>query len=223
MTDAKTGRTTDSTTPGTVSDLDAMTHASLDQLEAYYDKWSESYEEDLLGMGYDAPQRAAAAMNERGIDHAQPVLDAGCGTGLTGLHLRKIGFEHITGVDYSTVSLEKARRKGCYAELKRLNLNEPLDFADDWFAAAQCVGTLTYVDNIPGLMREFCRVVRPGGIVSFTHRLDLYDDGFRSALREIEEVGTWASIHHSEPRAYIPDHDDFGDDKAIIYDMYRVN
>lgn len=223
MADANVGKTTDSPPTGTVSDLGDMTHADLEQLEAYYDQWSASYEEDLLGMGYNAPKVAAEALDKQGIDHAQPVLDAGCGTGLTGLHLRERGFAAITGADYSSVSLEKARQKGCYSELKRLNLDEPLDFATDQFAAAQCIGTLTYVKNMAGLMREFHRVVRPGGIVSFTHRLDLYDDGFAAILKTMVDDGLWTVVHHSEPRPYIPDHKDFGDEQAIIYDMFRVN
>jgi len=199
-----------------------MTDATLEQLENYYDHWSSSYEEDLLGMGYDAPQRAAEALHKQGLDIRQPVLDAGCGTGLTGLHLSKLGFSDITGIDYSGASLDKARQKGCYSDLQRMDMNDPLAFPDNHFAAAQCIGTLTYVKNMTGLMREFQRVVRPGGIVSLTHRLDLYDETFKSVLKGLVDDGLWTHIHHSDPQPYIPGHKDFGDTKTIIYDMFRV-
>jgi len=223
VTDTSAISTTTSTSSKDSSALDGMTNANLQQLEKYYDSWSSSYEEDLLGMGYDAPQRAAEALTKHDIDPAHPVLDAGCGTGLTGLHLKKLGFSEITGVDYSTASLDKARQKGCYSDLKRMDMNHPLTFTDNHFAAAQCIGTLTYLSNMDGLMREFQRVVRAGGIVSITHRLDLYDDAFKSVLQGIVDDGLWSHIHHSDPQPYIPGHDDFGDDKAIIYDMFRVN
>ncbi|GEO80751.1 methyltransferase type 11 [Pararhodospirillum oryzae] len=200
-----------------------MTHADLPQLEAYYDRWSATYEDDLLSKGYDAPVRAAEILDQHGVDRARPVLDAGCGTGLTGLHLKKRGFSAVIGADYSTASLDKAREKGCYADLKRLDMNQTLGFPDNHFAAAQCIGALTYVKNMAGLMREFQRVVCPGGIVSFTHRLDLYTESFKTLLKKIEDEGLWTSIHRSEPQPYIPGHQDFGDDKAIIYDVFRVN
>lgn len=223
MTNANTREATEGTRAVDATHLDGMTHADLGALEKYYDIWCATYEEELLGMGYDAPQKAAEALAGQGLDPALPVLDAGCGTGLTGLHLKERGFTAVTGADYSTGSLAKAREKGCYSDLKRLNLNEPLDFPDDHFVAAQCIGTLTYVKNMPGLMREFQRVVRPGGIVSLSHRLDLYDKAFEAALKAVTDAGRWTVIHHSEPHPYIPGHEDFGDDKAIIFDMFRVN
>jgi len=223
MTDANSVKTTDSGVRGDSTVLSDMTHADLGKLEAYYDKWSASYEDDLLSKGYNAPEMAAEALHRHDLDRALPVLDAGCGTGLTGLHLKKRGFGEVVGVDYSMASLEKAREKECYSDLRRMNLNEPMEFPDDHFVAAQCIGALTYMKNMDMLMREFRRVVRPGGIVSFTHRVDLYDDGFRAILSTMEDEGLWTGIHRSEPMPYIPGHNDFGDDKAIIYDMFRVN
>ncbi|MGH6859275.1 MAG: class I SAM-dependent DNA methyltransferase [Phyllobacterium sp.] len=205
------------------AELAKMANSSLGDLENYYDKWSDSYDKDLMAMGYEAPRVAAEAVRNQGVDPAKPVLDAGCGTGLTGLELRKAGFEQIMGVDLSTASLELARQKGCYKELKRQNLNEPLGFSDDQFVAAQCVGTLSYVDNIPGLMREFCRVVCPSGIVLFTHRVDLLNGHFESLLDEIAEESLWTPLFRSQPKPYIPGHKDFGEEKTIIYDIYQVN
>lgn len=202
--------------------LGAMTHAGLDELQQYYDRWSSSYENDLLSMGYDAPERAAAALREQGIDPGVPILDAGCGTGLTGKALQAQGFERVTGLDISGESLAKAKAKGCYERLVQCNLNEPLALDDDAFGAAQCIGTLTYVDNIEGLMRELCRVVRPTGVVQFTHRQDLYDDAFSAALARLVGEGVWSLLSHSTPQPYIPQHADFDSAKDIYYDMYRV-
>ena len=213
----------ESSTNETMGTLAEMTNASPDKLARYYDQWSGSYDNDLANIGYIAPAVAAETLSKQDIDRTKPVLDAGCGTGLTGLQLQKCGFDRIIGLDISTASLAKARQKGCYQELKQQNLNEPLNFTDDQFAAAQCVGTLTYVRNVAGLMREFCRVVCPGGVVLFTHRTDLYDDRFKSVIDEISTAGFWTPILHSGPSTYLPGHADFGDEKTIIYDIYRVN
>lgn len=203
--------------------LDGMTGADTGTLERFYDGWAKSYDSDLRAMGYAAPGRAAAIMRDFGIGRSQPVLDAGCGTGLTGVELRRCGFTAITGVDVSAASLEEARAKGCYATLKRQDLNETLAVPDAAFAAAQCIGTLTYVSNVEGLMREFCRVVRSGGIVTFTHRVDLRDDNFVAVLDRLVAEGRWSSVARSAPQTYLPGHEDFSrSEKAIIYDTFRI-
>ncbi|EXJ16074.1 class I SAM-dependent DNA methyltransferase [Imhoffiella purpurea] len=219
MTDPRTKQTEERD----VTKLIGVTSAKLEELEQYYDSWSATYEQDLTSMGYDAPQVAAKAIENHGIDPSQPILDAGCGVGLTGLHLGERGYRSIVGLDYSGKSLERSGERGCYSELKRADLNDPLEFPDDHFGAAQCIGTLTYVENMAGLMREFHRVVKPGGIVQLSHRVDLYDDGYRKALSDLTEKGLWTHVHHSDPHPYIPGHQDFGDDQAIIFDIFRVN
>lgn len=222
MTEASTERVDQAGIAGVASELAEMASASTASLVDYYDKWAASYDADLLAMGYEAPKVAAQALKEAGADPAGPILDAGCGTGLSGLELKKAGFSGIVGIDISPASLELARDKGCYFELKVQDLNGPLDFPEDRFAGAECVGTLTYIDNVAGFVGEICRVVQPAGIVLFTQRVDLYDDAFKATLREACEAGLWTHLSHSDPRPYIPGHKDYGTTKMIIYDVFRV-
>ncbi|OSQ38051.1 class I SAM-dependent DNA methyltransferase [Thalassospira mesophila] len=223
MVDASDGNTSHNSVSNTASDLVNMTHASPEALAAYYDKWATSYEKDLLAMGYQAPARAAQIMTTQGLHAKSPILDAGCGTGLTGLELSNQGFSHITGIDISPESLKQAKTKACYQTLKIQNMNRQLDFAANSFAAAQCIGALTYVDNVEGLMREFSRLVITDGIIVFSHRVDLYDGDFSATLQALSDDGTWSLVDHSSPQPYIPDHADFGDEKTIHYDIYRVH
>ena len=73
-----------------------------------YRNWAGSYDADLPRMGYEAPKRAASIMVEQGVPFDAPILDAGCGTGLTGLELSKAGYSDITGIDLSLESLQAA-------------------------------------------------------------------------------------------------------------------
>ena len=204
------------------SDLTKMTDADPKTLAAYYDQWAESYDRDLPKMGYDAPVRAAAIMVEQDVAVDAPILDAGCGTGLTGLELSKAGYRDITGIDLSLESLQAAEAKGVYRHLKVRDMNKPLAFGDNGFAAVQCIGTLTYVREIKQLFSEFCRVVKRGGIVCFTQRTDLYDDAFTKAIQATTKARKWELISHSDPMPYLPNHEDFADKKHIFYDVYRV-
>lgn len=222
MTGASDGRSSSDGFSDNASDLTSMTDADPQALAAYYDKWAESYDADLPKMGYDAPKRAAAIMVEQGVPFDAPVLDAGCGTGLTGLELSRAGYRDITGIDLSLESLQAAEDKGVYRHLKKRNMNKTLAFGDNGFAAVQCIGALTYVREIKQLFSEFCRVVKRGGIICFTQRTDLYEDAFIKAIHATTKARKWEQISHSDPMPYLPNHAEFADKKHIFYDVYRV-
>ncbi|MCC9623113.1 class I SAM-dependent methyltransferase [Thalassospira sp. MA62] len=222
MMDASDGKASDRDFSDSASDLTKMTDADPKALAAYYDKWAKNYDTDLPMMGYEAPRRAAQIMREHGIALDGPILDAGCGTGLTGLELSKLGYRDITGIDLSVDSLDAAENKGVYRHLKKRDMNKPLAFGDNGFCAAQCIGTLTYVTEIRQLFSEFCRVVKRGGIIVFTQRSDLYEGLFTKAIHHTTRAGLWELISHSDPMPYLPNHEEFGEDTHIFYDVYRV-
>ncbi|WP_033069894.1 class I SAM-dependent DNA methyltransferase [Thalassospira australica] len=222
MTGASNGNSSKADISATATDLTSMTNADANTLADYYDKWAQSYDADLPKMGYDAPKRAAEIMREQGVAFDAPILDAGCGTGLTGLELAKAGYTDITGIDLSLESLQTAEDKEVYRHLKKRDMNKTLAFGDNGFAAVQCIGTLTYVRETRQLFSEFCRVVKPGGIVCFTQRTDLYDDAFIKAIQATTRAKKWDLISHSDPMPYLPNHEDFGDRKHIFYDVFRV-
>lgn len=91
-------------------------------LKEFYDNWADSYDGDLEDQEYVTPSRVAAALADfvPEADRDQPVLDFGCGTGLSGEALSKAGFTQLHGADVSEGMLEKAKEKGVYAQLLRL-------------------------------------------------------------------------------------------------------
>ncbi len=91
-----------------------------------YDDWAASYEAEVSENGYATPGRCASALKSLTNDMQQPVLDFGCGTGLSGLALRLAGFETLDGVDLSAEMLEGARAKGVYRHLDQIEAGAPL-------------------------------------------------------------------------------------------------
>ncbi|WP_299369951.1 methyltransferase domain-containing protein [uncultured Tateyamaria sp.] len=91
-----------------------------------YDDWAASYEAEVSENGYATPGRCASALKSLTDDMQQPVLDFGCGTGLSGLALRLAGFETLDGVDLSAEMLEGARAKGVYRHLDQIEAGAPL-------------------------------------------------------------------------------------------------
>lgn len=210
--------------PGTDDDGWLLAGSSdVGEITDYYDRWATDYDGDLDGWTYRAPEVVAALVTEHAPD-AGVVLDAGCGTGLSGRALRAAGLAaELHGVDVSTSSLEVAGRSGVYTSLAPANLQEPLVFESDRFDALVCVGVMTYVPDVEACWREFCRVVRPGGVIVVTQREDLWEPRDCAAVVERVAVdGAWEVISVSGPEPYLPGNDDYADRIGVHYVCARV-
>jgi len=115
---------------------------------------------------YDGPNPAIQA--EEPIVHellaGLPVgraLDAACGTGRHLTYLSSLGHEAI-GVDANHAMLELARAKVGDADIRQGRL-EALPVDDSSVDLITCALALTHVPDLEPVMREFARVLRPGG------------------------------------------------------------
>jgi predicted TPR repeat methyltransferase len=192
-------------------------------VERYYDDWAGQYDAELTRWNYQSPDEAARLL----AGYASPgarVLDAGCGTGLSGQALAAAGFSEILGIDISTDSLRIAAQRSVYREVIQVNLQvAPLPFGDDTCDAVSCVGVMTYIIECEALLREFCRVVRPGGHVLFTCRDDLYaEHGYETLTGKLVEDGCWRASYKSPPSPYLPGNEDFAEMIKVLYLVYEV-
>lgn len=73
--------------------------------------WADTYEDDVTAMAYATPEQITAALRGLNVDPTQPVLDFGCGTGLSGAALARGGFTAIHGTDISPQMLGHASEK----------------------------------------------------------------------------------------------------------------
>jgi predicted TPR repeat methyltransferase len=198
--------------------LAAQFAADPAEVAAMYDDWVPArYDADLEDWGYDAPARAADLVLAHIGDGDRPILDAGCGSGLVGVELRRRGLDHLVGGDFSPRSVEIARERSVYDEVFELDLNVPLDFDDDAFRAAVSVGVFSYLRDPEATIRELLRVVEPGGPLVFTQRTDLWEEfAFPGLLRHLAD-DVVSDVTVSSPEPYLPGHPEFGDDIGIHY------
>jgi ubiquinone/menaquinone biosynthesis C-methylase UbiE len=188
----------------------------------YYDSWAKKYNEDLEEWDYRAPAYAAELL-QLYVPQSQTILDAGCGTGLTGKALKMAGYANISGIDLSSTSLNIAEQLNVYNCLLTHDMQQPLPFSEDNFDALICVGVLTYIENSRSLFKEFCRIVRPGGYIVFSQRSDLFDSlCFRDIIASLEEERIWGKIKISKPQAYLPKNKDFTDKVQAIFCICKV-
>lgn len=92
------------------------------------------------------------------------ILDIGCGTGATLTGLSRFG--DAFGVDFSRHALQYCRRRDHCALVR--SRGEALPFAD---ASAHLITALDLLEHIPddaAAVREFARVLRPGGVLLIT-------------------------------------------------------
>ncbi|MEX0430356.1 class I SAM-dependent DNA methyltransferase [Spiribacter insolitus] len=172
----------------------ATDHEAL--MSAYRD-WADQYDSDLLDrFGYVAHVATAKALHEAlGGSTDARILDAGCGTGLVGEELVKLGYRHIDALDYSADMLAQAARKGIYGERMQADMKHRLPVDDDAYDAVVCTGTFTYGHVTGDAFDELVRIVRPGGVIVFTIREGAYEEyGYRRRMLDLETAGAWELV-----------------------------
>ena len=102
----------------TTTYLDKIYSADSADLRPFYAQWAQSYDQEVGENGYVTPLRIAEALARHVKDLSIPILDYGCGTGVSGQAFQEVGFLTIDGVDISAEMLEVAAQKKIYRHLE---------------------------------------------------------------------------------------------------------
>ena len=171
---------------------------SPEQTSTIYDGWSEEYEEHMRGAGYAHPAMVAAMLTRHQPPGGDPVLEAGIGTGILGEIMTALGYSNIVGFDASEGMLAHAAAKNIYQDLRPGLLGEPLDYADDGFAAAVASGVFTQGHAPLDGLDELVRATRPGGHIVFSISRSYLGDFFETKARALEGAGKWRRVDASK-------------------------
>lgn len=145
---------------------------------------------DLWAATYDLGHNALFAVEEPHVERLTadlPIavaLDAGAGTGRHALRLARRGVT-VTAIDQSPAMLavaeEAARAEGLPITFRVASLEEPLPLGAEAFDFAVCALALCHIANLAGAIREFHRVLRPGGHLLLTDfHPDVVAQGWRT-------------------------------------------
>ncbi len=76
---------------------------TTDEVMKYYDEWGEKnkYDKDMVDWNYTGPKETVEVFKRYAINKNIKIFDAGCGTGLVGIELKKFGYSNIDGADLS--------------------------------------------------------------------------------------------------------------------------
>ncbi len=172
--------------------LDLTESENKEKLLDVYQKWASLYDKDNDDELGTVSQPNSVQIFERYVkDKTTYIIDVGCGTGLVGLQLNKLGYKNFDGVDISQEMIDIAIDRG-YGSLLLGNLNETLPVESNKYEAALCVGVFTHGHVGPNRLKELTRIVKPGGVVCFTVNEDVYASfGFDDAIKSLELTGIW--------------------------------
>ena len=181
----------------------------------------------------------APAMIER--DHH--VVDAGCGTGGTAIHLARTRGCVVTGVNVSTRQLETARKRANEAGLEQRvgfeygNFSRSLPIASDSVDVVVNIESACHCSDRGRFLREVRRILKPGGRIAASDWLmsdGLTADRIETYIRPM--YAPWALQSMESPSTYIPLLRDAGltllefegfsgrdvDNPRLLRDSYRV-
>lgn len=171
-----------------------------EELADAYAAWAATYDRETAERGYCLPFLIPAWLARHLKPGAGPVLDAGCGTGLTGPCLKALGYGDVEGLDMSPDMLALARSRGAYSVLRQATLGAPLPWPDGHFAAFVSAGVFTAGHAPATGLRELVRITRAGGFAVFTVRDVLLGKAdFGAVFDELAAAGRWRPVEVSPP------------------------
>jgi phosphatidylethanolamine/phosphatidyl-N-methylethanolamine N-methyltransferase len=137
-----------------------------DFVEGVYDKLAKVY--DLI-FGPTLHPGRIQAIQHMNIQPGERVLEVGVGTGINLSLYPKQAM--VTGIDFSSSMLEKARERAARKGLRNMRLLQmdaaDLKFADDSFDVVYAPYLISVVPDPVKVAQEMRRVCRPGGRIIF--------------------------------------------------------
>tara|TARA_Y100000590_G_scaffold265455_1_gene298242 strand:- start:403 stop:1026 length:624 start_codon:yes stop_codon:yes gene_type:complete len=157
----------------------------------HYDKWGDKYDLDMVDWNYTGPQESVNIFKKHTISKNIKILDAGCGTGLVGIELKKFGYTNIEGADLSKRLLELIP-ENVYKKIEQIDLNKPLNIKNNFYDAVLCVGTFTFGHVKPPALDELIRIIKNKGLICFTVNEGIYEEyGFDKKIKELSSKKLW--------------------------------
>ena len=166
---------------------------TTEEIMKYYDNWGEKnkYDQDMINWNYTGPKETVTVFKKYALNKEIKILDAGCGTGLVGIELKKYDYLNIDGADLSKKLLDLVP-KGYYNKLEQVDLNKPLDKESNIYDAVMCVGTFTFGHVKPHALNEFIRITKNKGLICFTINEGIYEEyGFDKKIKELSDNNQW--------------------------------
>ena len=166
---------------------------TTEEIMKYYDEWGtdNKYDKDMVEWDYTGPKETVDTFKKYANNKEIKIYDAGCGTGLVGVELKKNSYTNFDGVDLSQKLLDLVPN-GLYKNLSKADLNKPLNISDNEYDSILCVGTFTFGHVKSTALDEFIRITKNKGLICFTINEGIYEEyGFDKKINELTKKNLW--------------------------------
>jgi len=177
---------------------------SAEATQDHYDRWAASYDAEIAENGYATPARVAEALWSCLSDSDAEVLDFGCGTGLSGLALRRVGFNVVDGMEPSPEMLDKALEKQAYRHLESIDVKDRAPIPAGRYRAITGTGVLGTGAAPPSTFDIIMKALPRSGLFAFSYNDHaLADPAYPGKLNEWIDCGA-ARLLFQEHGPHLP-------------------
>ena len=170
----------------------------------------EVYGEDLGQTGWRTAVEQAEIAAWLGLAPGVRLLDVCCGSGGPSLALAERTGCHVTGLDVEPMGVARARAaaeaRGLagLTEFRTADCGAPLPFADGGFDAISCVDAINHLPDRAGTLREWARLLRPGGRLLYTDPCVLTGPVAKAELDVRADLGFYLFVPPGHDEAALP-------------------
>ena len=184
--------------------LDKIYSADSADLRPFYAQWAQSYDQEVGENGYITPLRIAEALARHVKDLSIPILDYGCGTGISGQAFQEAGFLTIDGVDISDEMLEVAAQKKIYRRLEVFAPETGPDVKLEAYNIIAAVGVIGAGAAPLAVLDQIMALLAPKGLLVFSfndHTLE--DPAYDGRVENYVKQGQ-AALHLKDYGDHLP-------------------
>ena len=182
-------------------------------VEIFYDKWSNSYDQTLYNWNYKAPKQSVNILKKFIKKKPRYLLDLACGTGLfVEEYLKTYPNCICDGSDISKKILNISKENGKYRSLYKKSFEKKIKIINK-YNIVSLIGAMTYCENHQSLFNLVSYYLDTKGYFIFTQREDLWKDlNFDNVLKSRSD---FRLVYKSRPLNYLPKNKDFGSNIKI--------
>ena len=155
-----------------------------------YAKWSITYDKDVGKNSYTTLARTAEALARHVTNLGTPVLDDGCGTGLSGLVRRAVVFRSLYNFDVSKETVAIANTKKLYQTLRVFDPEDapPVNMGE--FGIITAIGVIGVGAAPLCVFDAIIALLAPGSLFAFSFNdQTLSDPAYETKVSDYVDTG----------------------------------
>ncbi|MDG2339835.1 MAG: methyltransferase domain-containing protein [Paracoccaceae bacterium] len=143
------------------------TERTTEETIQVYTDWADTYDSDLATRGYRTPMRIAQALQPYKDELTGPILDFGCGTGLSGIVLAEAGYRNLHGTDITAEMLKIAETKNVYDKIWQSSVGD-ISVSPGDYNLIVAAGVISLGAAQPEILSDVLDVLDIGGLLAFS-------------------------------------------------------